>query len=104
MRGAITGGDSTEGAELFTVHSEHTPEHAVRLTAMTDAGPVVVAVSTAGVASIGAGPFLGSGAVLLDSLSWPSGVAVPRPDFTGWGQTDIFFGDEALDVSYGELD
>jgi hypothetical protein len=43
------------------------------------------------------------------SASWfpltpRTGAFPPSPGFIHWGQTDIFFGGEEMEVSYGDLD
>ena len=103
LSGVLSGGATAAGSQVFVLPRGSEPPTRRRLAAMTDAGPVVLVVSPAGVAMLGDGPFVaGNGWMLLEGLNWPWG-APESPVFTGWDQEEIVFGSEALNVSYGEL-
>lgn len=83
LRGAIASGATTEGSALFEVDNEHSPDALVRLSTMSDAGPVVIEISVAGVGTIG--PIVaGNDWLLLDSLSYPSPISSLAPTFQAW--------------------
>lgn len=85
LRGAIASGATAEDSALFEVDNEHNPDALVRISTMSDAGPVVIEISVAGVGTIGAGPSVaGNDWLLLDSLSYPSPISSLAPTFHAW--------------------
>lgn len=71
LRGRITGGAVAVGTTLFSVDAGYRPANAESLPARSDAGPVQVEVSPAGVVQVGDGPFeAGNGWLSLDGLSY----------------------------------
>jgi hypothetical protein len=71
LRGRISGGAVAVGTTLFAVPAGYRPANTESLPAHSDAGPVQIEVSPAGVVSIGDGPFeAGSGWLSFDGLSF----------------------------------
>lgn len=71
LRGRISGGTVAVGTALFTAPGGYRPSNTESLPARSDAGPVQVEVTPAGVVRIGDGPFeAGSGWLSLDGLSY----------------------------------
>jgi hypothetical protein len=102
LRGVIEAGATAVGTVLFDVGPDYGPGSSAWPWTMTDAGPVVLEVSAGGVVKIADGPFeAGNGWLLLDGISWPWSWEL-QP-FYHWGQEDVYFGSEALDVPYSEL-
>ena len=71
LRGRITGGIVIVGTQLFTLPGGYRPANTESLPARTDAGPMQLEVTPAGVVRIGDGPFeAGSAWLSLDGLSY----------------------------------
>ena len=101
LSGSVSGGATAEGSSVFSVPSGFGPPRKKWIgPVMTDAGPTRLLLAPAGTATVDDGPFVAGNAwMILEGMSWAWGAA----PFAGWGQEDVVFGSEALDVSYGEL-
>lgn len=98
--GKLSGGAVVEGTPLFSLPSGLWSTRMASLATLSDEGPARVDVSPIGEARIGESPFVcGSGWLLLDGLSFRRG----DPAFEDWGDEELRFGNEELDVSYGGL-
>jgi hypothetical protein len=93
LRGRITGGTTDVGTALFSTDAGYRPANTESLPARSDAGPVQLEVTPAGVAQIGDGPFVaGSGWLSLDGLSFraATGYGARYPATNRYPNTDRY--------------